>query len=312
MRYLQDNRRGWPFGFGCGRQYGAVLCGLLLWTGVASAQAPADDTLIVGNDISQAELEKLKQRHASDAEMIAAAESKTRTIKIEAGGYQLVGLKDNVKLPVLFRETDGEVLNRIGIKAGETWVGWLRKKGEAQPSLVEIPAAAYQRYILIGKKAGLTSVLIVENGEAGKTAPKVLAQLNVTVGNPPPVDPVDPPPPPPSNDVLVKAAQADVAAGKGTSEDVKFYREYFATWANQLPGIVNYKDNYAFLDAFDDGVHARLGKLSDGGKLPTMRRAIADEFNAKLPKTQVAFDATVRTQYADALRAVADRLKGYQ
>jgi hypothetical protein len=310
---MTGHRRGWPGGFECGRQMVAVLCGFFLWAGVASAQAPpADDTtIIVGSDITAAELEKLKDRHKTDAEVIAAAESKTRDLKLKAGGYRLVGVKDNVKLPVLFRETDAAVLSRIGIPAGKEWSGWLLKDGATTPSLVEIPAVNYQRWILIGKKAGVTSVLIVENGEPGKSAPKVLAQLNVTVGTPPPgpVDPIDPPPP--TNDVLVKAAMADVAAGKGAADDVKFYREYFATWANQLPGIVNYKDNYAWLDAFDDGIHARLGKLADGGKLPTMRRAIADEFNAKLPKSQVEFNGTVRAQYADALRAVAERLKGF-
>lgn len=278
---------------------------------------PADETIIVGSDISAEELAKLKQRHQTDGEVIAAAESKTRDIKIKAGGYKLVGVKDNVKLPVLFRETNDAVLNRISIPAGREWSGWLIRDGATEPSLVVIEPANYQRWILIGKKPGATSVLVVENGEPGKTAPRVLAQLDVTVGTgptPPPIDPPVPPidPPAPIENAVTKAARADVAAGKGTDADVRWYRDYCLGVANKLAGVIEWRTNTEFLDDFDSEIHARLGKLSEGRGLPTMRRLLSNEWNASaLPKRSVEFTAAVRQQYADALRSIADRLKGY-
>jgi hypothetical protein len=283
---------------------------LLLWSSVAWGQPP----VIIGDDIDPKDVAAAEERIKQDSALIEAAKA-GKKLQLAVGEFEVFHPGKSVKGPVTWLAIDSKVLKKIDVPAGKEFSFYGRRKGHTAPDLHEFKAEPFAWWVLVGTKEGGTPLVLVQNGkDPAKQPPKVADRLTAVIGagpiDPPP-GPVDPPVPPPVNDPLVKAAQADVSAGKGTAEDVRFYREYFLATANSLPGVVQFKNNYEFLDAFDDGIHARLGKLAEGGKLPTMRRMIADEFNAKLPKTQVEFTSPVRTQYADALRGVADRLKGY-
>jgi hypothetical protein len=193
MRYLQDNRRGWPFGFGCGRQYGAVLCGLLLWTGVASAQAP----VIVGDVIDPKAVKEAEDRIKQDSALVEAAKA-GKKFQLNVGEFECFHPGKAVKGQVTWLAVNAAHMKKIDVPAGKDFTFYGRRKGATVDELHEFPAQPFLWWVLVGKKAGTTPLVLVQNGaDPAKNPPKVIDTLDATVGPPTPTPPTPPGPNPP-------------------------------------------------------------------------------------------------------------------
>lgn len=283
----------------------------LLWPCLAYGQIPG--AVAVGQRISPSKVQEIEERHKADGETLDRLRARD-TIQLEVGEFDVIqALDSNGKPvdtgPVLWLSIDTSIVSKTDIAAGERGMIFGKRRGEKAAKWHTFEKQPFRYWFLMADKQGRTPLVLVQNG--APDPPKVIDRLDAVVGKPIPV-PVDPIDPPPSNDPLVLAAKADVARGAGTADDVKFYREYLLTVANSLPGVL-FKTNFEFLDAFDDVIEARLGEAkTPSARLLGMRRLIAEEFNKTLPRNSVEFNATVRAQYGDAFRKVAERLKGYQ
>lgn len=250
----------------------------------------------LGNNLTADQIAAAQKKVADLNELIKSA--KSREFQLNVGDYLTVDPPDSIKGDLLWLVTDESLLKQVTIKPQTAFATFLRHAGATEASYQEFPARAVAWYMLVGLKEGRTVITIIVNGEAGK-APVVLDKLDITVGRP------KPPPPPPDADPLLKAAAADMNAGKGKAEDLDFFRNYLTTWAAALPGTVQYKTSKDFWLAFQAGRQTGMGD-----SLPTLRDAVGKVLDQQVPEKEGdSFDAARRNQLATALKAIAARLE---
>lgn len=130
---------------------------------------------------------------------------------------------------------------------------------------------------------------------------------NIIVGTPPkppddPVDPIDP------TDPLVQLLQSsfdeDRKLGVGTLKELEYMA---AVYENAAKKVVTFQGTTgAFLEALKVAGYDDVPM----GRITTFRRKIADElFNKKFPRTDQAFDDTMRKTFADTLTFASTLVK---
>jgi hypothetical protein len=190
---MTGHRRGWPGGFECGRQMVAVLCGFFLWAGVASAQAP----VIVGDVIDPKAVTEAEARIKQDTALVDAAKV-GKKFQLNVGEFEVFHPGKAVKGPVTWLAINAAHMKKIDVAAGKEFTFYGRRKGATTDELHEFPAQSFAWWVLVGKKAGTTPLVLVQNGnDPAKNPPKVIDTLDATVGPPTPIPPVPPGPNPP-------------------------------------------------------------------------------------------------------------------
>lgn len=289
-----------PTPSGAGRRWATALCGLFI---LLAATSGGTQDIKIGNRVTPEQLAEMQKQASSLTQQIAQAQS--REFKLDVGTFLTVDPPESVKTPMLWLVTDETITKTLTVPAGTPFMIFMRKAGDKEAKLHEFPAKPYAWYLLVGIKQGRTIISIIVNGEAGK-APVLLDKLDLQVG------PDKPPPPPPDADPLVKLALADIAAGKGTMDDLGWYRGYLTATVNALPALSSYPTSKEFWVAFRERMTfgLELTEVQKANILPTMRAAIGKLLNEMVPEKEGdAFDSTRRTQIATALKAIAARLE---
>jgi len=269
----------------------AIVCLLLLLPATTG-----QDFRTIGGNLTKAEIEELRKQIA--AGQVAQDRLKaSEPIKLDVGTF----------FPFRFGQAnqlwlwdDESICSRVDVAAKTPFALWGMVVGDKEKvaTLHQYPAKDEAWGFLIGVKEGTTRITVISNGEGGGP-PVILDRIVVIVGKP------KPPPPPPDADPLVKLALADIAANKGTLDDLDFYRSYLLTVANSLPATIKYATSKDFWTAYRDGVETTIKD-----RLPSMRKAIGEQLNKDVPEKEGdAFDAARRSQVATVLKSIAARLE---
>lgn len=273
----------------------SILCLLLFSTII-----PAQDEIVLGPVPAQEELDAARN-------VITAASPKLLTLAVDE--YQVVIPAKTLTGPLLYVASDWKVLNLIPVAANQPFTAHIKLKGDKAATLHRWTAKPYSWAIVGGKSPGGSTTSLVGNGKTLADAPVLIDQLEVTVtgsGPAPPPPPVDPVPDP--NDTLVKAFRADIAAGKGSQELVNKWIALTRTSANAVKGGQQFATTEDWYNALAAAGRATLGDPLQ--VLPSLRRAVADELNAAIPRLATTPFEPVRQTVVDKLNSLASRVEG--
>lgn len=264
---------------------------------------------------------------AYSAEAVANAkniieQSTPKTLTLAVGEYKMLIPDKTVTGPMLWASLSSKCLELIDIEPNKPFAAHLKLKGEPAAKLHKWAAQPYRRVLVGGAVPGAVTVVMVVNGKTPTDPPAIIDQLDVTVPGstpPKPVDPVDPnpvDPVPDETDTLVKAARADIKAGKGTVEDVQILVSTYRSMAKQIrnmdkpvPGTPKLTLNTMedFNHVYKETVKTMLG--DPAVVLPGLRMAIRDSVtNPAWPDNPNDKFADYKDKVISTLDAVATRL----
>lgn len=253
--------------------------------------------VVFGKQITPEELKKAQDQLATAQKTIDLAKGGTQA-QINIGEFLTISPPENIPGPFLFVVNNEDVIKRIEIAAATKFSTYMKHFKDPAITLHEYEPMKQAWTQVVGVAQGKTCITVIANGSAGK-APVIIDKIFIVVGKP------IPPPPPPDADPLLKAAALDIAAGKGTQDDVDFYREYLMLNVSNLPVMAQYKTSKDFWTAFHAGVDSKIK-----GNLPSMRRMVGDVLNKEVPeKENDAFDQGRREKIAACLKTLADRME---
>lgn len=235
----------------------------------------------------------------SAKQLIKSAE--TAATKLAVAGYALIEIKLTGKLTHYPVPGSEDCITTILIPKGTIYQGWFSVNGELK--WVKIEAADVDRLLVTGTKKGTATIIwmTVKGDEAVVVA---AFQFDVAGGKPKP-GPVIP-------DItdfekkLKAAGDADIKAGKGSNEHALLLASVYRSAANALPATSTVGELYKQLQT----AFTAAGVPPVAQSLPTMRRAIADELDKRLP-TEADKQLTLedRNRIAAAFTAMADALE---
>lgn len=251
--------------------------------------------VMVGPSHSKEEVAKAQQ---------IVSDSQPANYQWNVGDFQIFQKGEKAKGALLWQVSDESIVtikdippNTLllvdGVRAGET----VAKDHEFPPQ-----KDSYWRFKAV--KQGQTTIWIFANGENGGP-PVVIAKMSVTVGKPkPPI-----PPTPDLTDFekkLKTTGEADIKAGKGSKEHALLLASVYRSAANALPATSTVGELYKQLQT----AFSAAGVPPVAQSLPTMRKAIAEELDKRLP-TEADKQLTLedRNRISAAFTAMADALE---
>ena len=175
-----------------------VLYWLLTWPLSSYAQ------ITIGDAIPLTEVEQAK---------VTLEKATPKSLTLEVGAFEVVEPAKTITGPLLWIISNETCLQRIEVAANQPLGLWLKRRGETTTKLHQFPAKPFPWAILVGVKAGTSTIHVIRNGTTATSAPAIVDKLDVTIGGT-----VPPTPPAPIEDDLTQALRAawklDQQAGK--------------------------------------------------------------------------------------------------
>lgn len=272
--------------------------------------------LLLASTAFAQEVSPLRKRMSADAVMSAKdiirqneeiiRQNESTPIIMPYGGYALVPMEVTGK-PFIVPGSDNCLFIQT-IPKGKAYSGWFVSKDK--PGVFSFktitPDDKYDRVLVHGITNGKQTILwhAMVDGES-----VIIDAKFFQVGDKLP-DPVDPPKPPPVDptDVLVLAAKKDITNGNGSIPAVNDYAMLCSTFAKQLTDGKQFTNVGEFVTYMKNAGNALLGDTSK--VLPTLRRAVGDEINAKLIRDPgAAVDKAYRDSAAIVLNSISQRIQ---
>lgn len=233
-------------------------------------------------------------------QLIKSAE--TAATKLAIAGYALIEIKLPGKLTHYTVPGSDDCLISLFIPKNTVYQGWFYVDGELK--WVKIEAADIDRLLISGTKKG-TATLIWMTVKGDEAVVVAAFQFEVAGGKPKPPGPVNP-------DLtdfekkLKAAGDTDIKAGKGTREHALLLASVYRSAANALPATSTVGELYKQLQT----AFTAAGVPPVAQSLPTMRKAIAEELDKRLP-TEADKPLTLedRNRISAAFTAMADSLE---
>lgn len=144
-------------------------------------------TLTVGSQFTTSEVAKAK-------ELLQAIEPKKLAIKV--GEFEVIEPAKSVTSPLLWVSQDDSLIERITVQKDQPFALWMQRRGEASPRLHLFEAKPFTWAILVAKKNGAGSIVIIRNGDDATKPPAIVDRIDATVGEPKPTPPPAPQPKP--------------------------------------------------------------------------------------------------------------------
>lgn len=233
-------------------------------------------------------------------QLIKSAE--TAATKLAIAGYALIEIKLPGKLTHYTVPGSDDCLISLFIPKNTVYQGWFYVDGELK--WVKIEAADIDRLLISGTKKG-TATLIWMTVKGDEAVVVAAFQFEVAGGKPKPPGPVNP-------DLtdfekkLKAAGDTDIKAGKGSKEHALLLASVYRSAANALPATATVGELYKQLQT----AFTAAGVPPVAQSLPTMRRAIADELDKRLPtEADKALTLEDRNRISAAFTAMADSLE---
>ena len=258
-------------------------------------------TLTVGSQYTTSELAAAKK---------TLEDAAPKKLAIKVGEFEVVEPSQTVTVPLLWVVTDDTLLQRVTIPANTPFSIWMTRRGDAGPKFHQFKSQPFDWVILVGVKNGFTAIQIVRNGETAKEPPYIVDRIDATVGEPAPPTPPPPGPGPAPDEanILVKAARADIKAGKGTADTVQDYAGLLATASNQITA----GQQFATVGDYHKSLAAAAKTLLGDPLtvLPTLREEVAKRLDASIGTNPAAIFNDKRGTIAKELAAIAKILEG--
>lgn len=274
-----------------------VLYWLLAWPMASYAQ------ITIGDAIPPAEVEQAK----------ATLEKATpKTITLDVGEFEVIEPAKAITGPLLWIISNETCLQRIDVAANQPLGLWLKRRGETNTKLHQFAAKPFPWVILIGVKAGTSTIHVIRNGATATSAPAIVDKLEVTIGGV-----VPPTPPTPVEDDLTQALRAAIKIDQQANKaDRKWILAlagiYEAAGRDSLESVKTAGE----LDQLLNNARQAAGIPEPDQALPTLRQRLRQELLNRLniPETGQAqplttesrkLAKTVLSNIAHALEAIS-------
>ncbi|HQR06358.1 MAG TPA: hypothetical protein PLN21_06025 [Gemmatales bacterium] len=225
--------------------------------------------ITVGDAVQQSEVEQAR----------ATLEKATpKTLTLQVGEFEVIEPAKGVTGPLLWIVSNEVNVQRIEVAANQPLGLWLKRRGETTPKLHQFPAKPFPWVILVGIKAGASTIHIIRNGATATSAPAIVDKLEVTIGGS-----VPPTPPTPVEDDLTQALRAALKVDQQANKaDHK--------WVLALAGIYDAASRDSLesiksageLDQLLNTARQAAGIPEPDQALPTVRQRIRQELLTRL------------------------------
>lgn len=234
-----------------------------------SIPMPALAQITVGDAVQQSDVEQAR----------ATLEKATpKTLTLQIGEFEVIEPAKGVIGPLLWIVSNEANVQRIEVAANQPLGVWLKRRNEAVPRLHQFPAKPFPWVILVGIKAGASTIHIIRNGATATSSPTVVDKLEVTIGGS-----VPPTPPTPVEDDLTKALRAALKADQQTNKADR-------QWILALAGIYDAASRDSLesiktageLDQLLNTARQTAGIPEPDQALPSVRQRIRQELLTRL------------------------------